>query len=339
MTRARPIDGAEGYRFFLAHDGQVTLDEINEHLRGLKLREVQPRSLTHFRKLRRHGYESYLTQNRLDLAVAGEFAWSDDMRAQYSEISENTPAQLLTTDGWLDVTVTSMGLASASVTGLSLPSAGRSVVLRLTTSGIERTAMVARHDPAAARADLVFDTQSSLPIADDNSPESLELTVAMPPEAESIVALSDLLMRVERLVTRVQRSDEPLPRVTSIRKASPLVLDMVGGDSLTTIASLIGAAAAARYAWYQGTKAKYEAQSIRDDNAQRRRMIQQQADDELLAAVDVEEGKIDTPTLDSFEVEGLTKGAPDSLDRRQFIECIAAAIALPIQLLATSRSA
>lgn len=182
MAQARPIDGAEGYRFFLAHGGQVTLDEINEHLRGLRLRELKPRSLTHFRKLRRHGYETYLTQNRLDLAVAGEFAWSDDMRAQYSEVSENTPAQLLTADGWFDVTVTSLGLASASVTGVSLPSAGRSVVLRLAGSGIERTAMVTRHDPDAARADLVFDTQSSLPVAGDDAPETLELTFAMPPE-------------------------------------------------------------------------------------------------------------------------------------------------------------
>lgn len=337
MAQARPIDGAAGYRFFLAHDGQVTLDEINEHLRGLKLRELKPRSLTHFRKLRRHGYESYLTQNRLDLAVAGEFAWSDDMRAQYSEVSESTPAQLLTADGWLDVVVTSLGLASASITGLSLPSAGRSVLVRLTNSGIERTATVTRHDPVAARADLVFDTHSSLPVAGSDAPELLELTFAMPPEAESIVALTDLLMRVERLVTRVQREDEPLPRVTSIRKASPLVLELLGGESLKTIGGLIASVVAARYAWYQGTKVKYEGHGVRDDNEQRRRQMQQEADAELISEIEAEEGDDETPILDNFVVDGMTKGEAGSLDRRQFIESVRAAVALPIQLLAANR--
>jgi len=338
MTQARAIDGAAGYRFFLAHDATVTLDEINEHLRGLKLRELKPRSLTHFRKLRRHGYESYLTQNRLDLAVAGEFAWSDDMRAQYSEVAESTPARLLTADGWVDVTVASLGLASASVIGSPLPGAGRAVVLQLVSSRIERAATVARHDPIAGRADLVFDTQSSLPVAAADAPERLELTFAMPPEAESIVALTDLLMRVERLVTRVQRDDEPLPRVAGIRKASPLVLELLGGESLKTIGGLIATVVAARYAWFQGTKAKYEGHSVRDDNEQRRRQMQHEADAELVAAIEAEENERESPTLDNFAVDGLSKGEPGSLDRRQFIESVRAAIALPIQLLATNRS-
>lgn len=36
---ARPIDGAEGYRFFLRHEGQMELEEINHYLRGIGLRE------------------------------------------------------------------------------------------------------------------------------------------------------------------------------------------------------------------------------------------------------------------------------------------------------------
>lgn len=260
------------------------------------------------------------------------------MRAQYSEISESTPAQLLTAQGWLDVTVTSLGLASASIAGPSLPSAGRSVVLRLMNSGIERTATVTRNDPEAERADLVFDTQSSLPVAGIDAPELLELTFAMPPEAESIVALTDLLMRVERLVTRVQQDDEPLPRVTSIRKASPLVLELLGGESLKTIGGLIVTTVGIRYAWYQGTKAKYEGYNVRDDNEQRRRQMQQEADAELVAAIETEEGDDESPTLDNFAVDGLSKGEPGSLDRRQFIEAVRAAVALPIQLLAANRS-
>lgn len=78
---ARPIDAAEGYELFLRHDGRVELDEINEYLRGIGLREVSPRMYSHYQKLKRYGYESYIPINRLDLAVAGEYAWSDDMRA------------------------------------------------------------------------------------------------------------------------------------------------------------------------------------------------------------------------------------------------------------------
>lgn len=113
---------------------------------------------------------------------------------------------------------------------------------------------------------------------------------------------------------------------------------MIGGGSLKTIAGLIATVVAARYAWYQGTKAKYEGHSVRDDNEQRRRQIQQEADAELLAAIEGEQDDVETPTLDNFEVEGLAKGDPASLDRRQFIESVRAAIALPVQLLASSRS-
>ena len=170
QSPARPIDGAAGYRLFLQHNGAISLDEINEHLRGLGLREVQPRMLSHYRKLQRFGYSTYMTQNRLDLAVAGEAAWSDDMRAQYAEVSQSIDAELLFDAKWHDVRVTSLGLATAAVEGVETPSVGESTVLRLRTTGIERSAVVTRRDPGAGRIDLAFDTRSGLRIASADAP-------------------------------------------------------------------------------------------------------------------------------------------------------------------------
>lgn len=335
-AQARPIDGAEGYRLFLEHDGQIELDEINEHLRGLGLRELQPRSMTHFQKLRRYGYKSYITQNRLDLAVAGEAAWSDDMRAQYPEVRRSFAARLLFDTRWHPVTVESLGTAAASVTGEVTPPAGTFVVLQLEATGIERTAMVSRNDPTAGRADLVFDTYSSLPTAGDDAPFELVLTMPMTGDSENLVAVSDLLVRIERLVTRLNLGGDEIPRVASLRKSSPLAIALIGDASLPVIGSFLVAAVGVRYAWYQGTRTKYEAEGIQIDNEQKRRKIQQEADAELMRALEAEEAKTDTPHLDELQVPGLEKGSPDSMTRRGFLDACRAVIALPVQLLAES---
>ena len=335
-AQARPIDGAEGYRLFLEHDGHVELDEINEHLRGLGLRELQPRSMTHFHKLRRYGYQSYVTQNRLDLAVAGEAAWSDDMRAQYPEVRRSFAGQLLFDTRWHPITVESLGTAAASVTGEVMPAAGTSVVLHLDSTGIERTALVSRHDPTAGRADLVFDTHSSLPTAGDDAPYELVLTMPLVGDSENLVAVSDLLVRIERLVTRLNLGSEEIHRVASLRKSSPLAITLIGDPSLPVVGTFIVTSVAVRLGWYQGTKAKYEAAGIQIDNEQKQRKVQQEADAELVKELVAEEGEADTPRLDELQVKGFEKGEPDSMTRRGFIDACRAVIALPAQLAANS---
>jgi len=121
---ARPIDAAEGYRLYTRHDGRIELDEINEYLRGRDLREVSPRMLTHYRRLRQHGFESYIPINRFDIAVAGEHAWSEDLRSRYGEIAQPAPGQALWDAEWHAVTIESSGSATASIVGAASPSAG-----------------------------------------------------------------------------------------------------------------------------------------------------------------------------------------------------------------------
>ena len=127
---------AEGYRLFRQTNRAVTLDEVNEHLRGLGLREVSPRMLVHYERLYRHGYSSYVPINRLDIALAGEDAWSDELQARYPEIAQPTPAEIIWDGRVRDVQVLSLGISTATITGDEIPRAGLPVVLRLLSTGI-----------------------------------------------------------------------------------------------------------------------------------------------------------------------------------------------------------
>jgi hypothetical protein len=334
--RARPIDGAEGYRFYRRNGGQVELDEINEHLAAAGFRTVQPRMLLHYQKLERHGYESYITQNRLDLAVAGEDAWTEDMRARYSEVSQSAAGAVLLNAKWYEVTVISLGVASASVHASYVPPAGRTLVLRMQNSGIERVAVVTRVDRKAERYDLSFDANAGLPLAGEDAPGRLTLVVDQPPESDSVVAMTDFLLNLERVLTRLQPGSEQLPRLVSLSKASPLELVLAGSIGLGTVAAAMNQVMTVRKTYYEGTKAKYEAKSIQIDTEQKRRTVQEEADARLLKAAEVEEEETQTPVLDQLASEAMPIGAPSSTTRRQFLDNLGSMLALPIQLVASA---
>lgn len=327
---ARPIDGAEGYALFLRHNGAIELDEINEYLRGVGLREVQPRMLKHYQKLQRYGYESYITQNRLDLAVAGESAWSEDMRAQYPEVRRSFAAEIFDGRTTKTVEVERLGAVSASILDADPPSAGRSVVLRLPTTGIERVGRVVRTDRESGRFHLTFDAYSSLPVAPADSPYSAEIVFDLPDEAESVVAVSDVLLSLERALTRIDRDGEQIVRISRLQMSSPLLIQLTGNAVIDTFAHLVPAVITLRLAWYQGTKTKREAEGVDLDNELKRRSLQKESDRELTEALEGEESAEETPVMDELDVPGLDKGEPDSMTRRQFIETVRAVIALPI---------
>lgn len=327
---ARPIDGAEGYALFLRHNGAIELDEINEYLRGVGLREVQPRMLKHYQKLQRYGYESYITQNRLDLAVAGESAWSEDMRAQYPEVRRGLAAEIFDGRTTKAVEVERLGAVSASILDADPPSAGRSVVLHLPTTGIERVGRVVRTDRESGRFHLTFDAYSSLPVAPADSPYSAEIVFDLPDEAESVVAVSDVLLSLERALTRIDRDGEQIVRISRLQMSSPLLIQLTGNAVIDTFAHLVPAVITLRLAWYQGTKTKRESEGVDLDNELKRRSLQKESDRELTDALEGEESAEETPVMDELYVPGLAKGEPDSMTRRQFIETVRSVIALPI---------
>ncbi len=333
---ARPIDGAEGYALFLRHDGNIELDEINEYLRGIGMREVQPRMLQHYRKLQRYGYDSYITQNRLDLAVAGEHAWSDDMRAQYAEVRQDVPARLIHQGRSSEVRVDRLGTASASIITDDPPPSGHHVVLQLLATGIERLAVVTRTDRESRRCHLLFDTYSSLPVAPADSPYSARITFDLPDASANVVAISDVMLRLERALTRLDRRGDEIVRISRMRLASPFEIQITGNELIYTFLAIATALTTLRLTWHQGTKAKYEAQGVALDNEQKRRQAEQDADSELVNAIEAEEEATDTLLLDQLENDHFGKGAPGSMTRRQFIEAIRAMIALPIGMIVTS---
>lgn len=132
---ARPLDAAEGYRLYRLTQGEATLDEINDHLRGISLRPVSRRMLVHYQRLYRHGYESYIPINRLDIALAGEDAWSEELHARYPELSVATPAEAIWNLQSHPVLVESLGVSTATIISEVVPSAGTPVVLKLRASG------------------------------------------------------------------------------------------------------------------------------------------------------------------------------------------------------------
>lgn len=329
---ARPIDGAEGYGLFLRHDGDLELDEINEYLRGINMREVQPRMLQHYKKLQRHGYDSYITQNRLDLAVAGEHAWTEDMRAQYPELRQHVAAEFDHLGRVTAATVERIGTASASVLVTAPPPAGSTVVLRLLATGIERLGTVTRTDHESGRFHVVFDTYSSLPVAADDAPYKARIVFDLPDTAESVVAISDLLLRLERALTRLDRRGSEVTRISSMRMESPLEIQLTGNELIDTFLKVATALVALRHVWYQSTKVKYEGAGVALDNAQKRRAAQKEADAALMQAMESEENAETTPLLDQVRTSEFDKGEPGSMTRRQLIEAVRATIALPIEM-------
>ena len=207
------------------------------------------------------------------------------------------------------------------------------VVLRLTSSGIERTATVSRRDPAAGTADLMFDTLSGLPVSGEDSPVELRLTYDMEPESETLVALSQVLINLDRLIVRVTPASE-LPRVAELSKSSPLEIVLYGGVGLTTLGSFLKKAMEVRLAYYQGSKARAESEGVELDNFQKRRLIESEADQKLLADVNASEEEESSELLKQLATRELQPGEPGSLNRRQFLESARAAIALPFGLIA-----
>lgn len=165
------------------------------------------------------------------------------------------------------------------------------------------------HAPRRYSADVVFD---------------------LPDEAESVVAVSDVLLSLDRALTRIDRDGEQIVRISRLQMSSPLLIQLTGNAVVDTFAHLVPAVVALRLAWYQGTKAKREADGVDLDNELKRRSLQKDSDQELVEALEREESTDDTPVMDEIDVPGLAKGDPDSMTRRQFFEMVRSVIALPI---------
>lgn len=332
MLNARPLDAAEGYRLYRRTDGTATLDEINEHLRGLSLRPVSKRMLVHYQRLYRHGYESYIPINRLDIALAGEDAWSEELHARYPELSEATPAEAIWNLRSHPVLVESLGVSTATITSESVPSAGTPVVLRLLASGIERTGTVVRAEKKAGRFHMAFDPYTSVPIAPLDSAVRATIRFAIPQTALNLSALADILLATERFLVLADPQREHLVRVRTVSLNSPLEVVVQGATTLTPVLAVAWLLVEVRKKWYEGTEAKYRAHGLKIDNEQRRAAIQKEADagikKALEAEVDLESDDVEILSMVA-EAAQLPLGDPGTPDRRRLSDIGQAALELP----------
>ena len=107
---------------------------------------------------------------------------------------------------------------------------------------------------------------------------------------------------------------------------------MLGAPALAAVGLFIERSTATRKNWHEGTKAKYEAKGIRIDTEQKRRKVQQEADGDLLSALEAEESVPSPPMLSKFATAQITVGPAASMSRRQFIEACRAALMIPVQV-------
>lgn len=328
---ARPIDAAEEYRLFRRSGGDVALDEINEHLRSVGLRTVSPRMLIHYRRLFRHGYDSYIPINRLDIALAGEDAWSEELQARSPEIAQAIEAEAIWRARARPVAVESLGVSTATVLGDDIPPAGVPVVLRLTASGVERSGSVTRSDAASGRFHVAFDPYTSVPLASADSPFSAALRFELPPGAENLAAVADVFLSLDRFLVRADPARVSLTRVRRFSMSSPLGIIVSGNEILLAALSVAGAVVLLRKQWYEGTKTKYEAKGIQLDNDQRSASAQREADSQCCRALEAEVSQKEAPLLESVAQPQLPAGHPDSLERRRLHNAAQAAIDLPIE--------
>lgn len=212
-----------------------------------------------------------------------------------------------------------------------MPPAAAPLVLRLLTTGIERTGHVVRTDPQSGRFHVSFDSYSSLPVAADDALHQVSMTFALLEQAESVTAVADLLLRLDRFLLRSSSEPKELIRISRMHLNSPLEL-LLGGSVLIGAVKLLEMLIGLRKTWYEGTKSKYEAKSIALDTEIKRRNAQLEADQQLLIAVVAELDQDETPLLDSLETEALPKGEPGDQRRQRLIEAVRAGIELPIEV-------
>lgn len=315
---------------YTAHNATIGLDEVNEHLRGIGLKEVSPRMLIHYGRLHKHGYRSYITINRLDIALAGEEPWSAELQARYHEFRQTTEAELIWGAQSTAVQVESLGTASATVLSTEPPPAGTSVVVRLLATQIERTGTVTRTDRASGRFHVTFDPYSSVPVAALDAPVVARFRIDLSVDAENLVVIASILLALERFLVRTDLTQETLVRVREFSMRSPMEIVILGGLALEAAIHMFGRIAHHRKEWYEGTRAKYEAEQIRLDTDQRRANAQKESDSELRKALEAEKNARTARILQSLATEFLPLGAPGSEDRQRLIEAAKAAMELPI---------
>lgn len=258
---AKYEDSAAGWHIYRQHGGEIALEELNQLLQARGFRPVAKRSMAHYRKLQRLGYEEYVSMNRLDIKHASDAVFDITDRSRYEDQETAIEANLyLPTAQQFEVleiegilTRMSEGFATlrmAEPTDKAIRATRSSKynrgVLRFTATGFERAVQVAEAIEFEGSVEILL-TFRSLLSADMLFPERVgavsrsRLTVELSddPTLHAVVTaihrsfdlFESLRGFVETVLTEIpedQRPILPAPRVERLSTGSPLVQDLIG---------------------------------------------------------------------------------------------------------------
>ena len=181
------------------------------------------------------------------------------------------------------------------------------------------------------RVHISFDPYTSVPVAVLGSGSGARVHVELADDAQNVVAVTDVLIRIERVLAALDPDRRELVRVARISMQSPLELILWGGPAVALFGGLVARVVATRKTWYEGTKAKYEAEGARIDNVQKRRAIQLEADRELRKAIRAEVGDGDPEVLPELAQPGLPMGGTGSPERERLASAAEETLSLPLE--------
>lgn len=268
---ARYEDSAAGWQIYKEYQGEISLEELNEVLKSRGFQPVARRSMAHYRKLARLGYDEYISMNRLDVRHASGTIFDITDRARYEEYQTEVEADL-----YVPAAAASIIKASGVVTRISdgfavfvpaesadaLVRTSKSTkynrgVLRFRRTQIERAVQLreAVEHPDAVEILLIF---RSLLSADLLFPERVAptsrglLSVALDDVPTLYAVLSNLhrsfdLFESLRGIVETLYSEAPgderrilsAPRVERLTVASPLQLVFSASNEVLLLASAL----------------------------------------------------------------------------------------------------
>ncbi len=318
MSVPVPDNALAGWDIYKGSDYEATLVEINDELLVRSLPSVSSRMYTHYRKMRRYGYEQYIAINQLDVRTMEDPIWDRALRGRYPmyKVEEAVRVLLLVEDE----AVALSGLVEEVSDGeLLLRIHGDQAVSAFTAKGgvwaleviftatgevrlceISKVTVDRRLQRVTVRAHFVGATSAhdvlvrrSLPIG------SFDITVGSDPEspllgrtAQQVFWLFSATEAVRIATAELARSLEggeqvsvPANRVERLSVASPLeAIIAIATPVGLAMGLLITKAVVARKTWWEGTKAKHDAHAAEEEV---KRLRWERSRREVMSSLDV----------------------------------------------------